>query len=264
MKLTIATVVFNAEKTIYRSSQAIKHEISNYENSSNIEYLVIDGNSKDRTLEIIKQTFIGVENLRIISEQDSGIYDAYNKAVNNASGSFIWFVNGDDIIRPGSLKIVMQKIDKHPQHDLLCFSLNRVNNGTGFFKLHLRDTKHPIKLFSPVCHTPAVIFNRKSIIKSKLFDASLSICADFKLIQSIYRVGRVKGFKDCVIDMHLGGVSSQYKTEYIKANEQIFIILSQPEGIVIKAFYCFKIIVKLIRNTTINPILRFIKSSAKL
>lgn len=88
-KISVITVCYNAANTI---EETIKSVLS--QTYSNIEYIIIDGGSKDGTLDIIQKykSFISV----IISEPDKGIYDAMNKGVKHSSGEWINFMNAGD------------------------------------------------------------------------------------------------------------------------------------------------------------------------
>lgn len=89
--VSIITVVYNNKENFIKTLVSVKTQ-----DYSNIEYIVIDGGSTDGTLDVIKQN----ENVinKWISEPDKGIYDAMNKGINLATGDFIWFLNGGDMI----------------------------------------------------------------------------------------------------------------------------------------------------------------------
>ncbi len=90
--LTIITVCLNSEKTIARTIESIKNQTY-----QDFEYIVIDGGSTDNTLNIISRYKKNFSNrLKIISETDSGIYDAMNKGIRKASGKWIHILNSDD------------------------------------------------------------------------------------------------------------------------------------------------------------------------
>jgi GT2 family glycosyltransferase len=91
MKISIITVCRNAENLI---ETAIKSVVS--QTYQNIEYIIIDGDSQDQTKEIISRYsgFIS----KFVSEPDSGVYEAMNKGIHLASGSFIYFLNSDDAL----------------------------------------------------------------------------------------------------------------------------------------------------------------------
>ena len=91
--VSIITVVYNAKNHLAKTIKSVRDQKAFY---PHIEYIVVDGASKDGTLELIHQN----EDLisRWISEPDKGIYDAMNKGLAMASGSFVWFLNAGDLI----------------------------------------------------------------------------------------------------------------------------------------------------------------------
>jgi glycosyltransferase involved in cell wall biosynthesis len=88
-KISIITVVFNGEKVLQRTIDSIL-----YQNFKDIEYIIIDGNSKDRTKEIIEGNKNTIS--KWISEPDNGLYDAMNKGLRIANGEYILFLNAGD------------------------------------------------------------------------------------------------------------------------------------------------------------------------
>ena len=90
MKVSIITSVYNNEKTI---EDAIKSVLS--QTYPNIEYIVVDGASKDNTVSVIKKYEDKISTF--ISERDKGIYDGLNKGVSLATGDVIAFLHSDDI-----------------------------------------------------------------------------------------------------------------------------------------------------------------------
>ena len=90
MKISIITSVYNNEKTI---EDAIKSVLS--QTYPNIEYIVVDGASKDNTVSVIKKYEDKISTF--VSERDKGIYDGLNKGVSLATGDVIAFLHSDDI-----------------------------------------------------------------------------------------------------------------------------------------------------------------------
>ena len=88
MKISIITVSFNSAKTIRQTIESVLAQ-----DYDDLEYIVIDGASKDGTVEILKS--FG-NKITFISEPDKGIYDALNKGVKMASGEIIGTIGGDD------------------------------------------------------------------------------------------------------------------------------------------------------------------------
>ena len=91
--ITIITVVKNAEQTIEKSIQSVLKQ-----KYDNIEYIVLDGGSTDKTSEIIKKYQKKID--KVIIERDKGIWDAMNKGVEIATGDIIGFLNADDFYNP--------------------------------------------------------------------------------------------------------------------------------------------------------------------
>lgn len=104
--VSVITVVYNNVKFIEQCIQSVINQ-----NKNNFEYIVIDGKSNDGTLEIINKykRFIDV----IISEPDSGIFDAMNKGLKKASGKYKLFLNSDDLFfNTNSLSISLEDSNK--------------------------------------------------------------------------------------------------------------------------------------------------------
>ena len=92
MKISIITVCYNSASTIRDTFESVLRQTY-----SDIDYVVIDGNSNDETVSIIKeyeQRFNG--KMRWISESDNGLYDAMNKGIKMAAGDIIGILNADD------------------------------------------------------------------------------------------------------------------------------------------------------------------------
>lgn len=107
MKVSIVTVVKNAEFFIDTCLQSVVNQCYD-----DVEYIVIDGNSSDRTLEVI--SFYS-ENIKIlVSEQDSGMYNALNKGIRMATGEVIGILNADDCFATSKLiSLIVDCFVKH-------------------------------------------------------------------------------------------------------------------------------------------------------
>lgn len=88
--ISIITVVFNGEKHIGRTIESVLGQTY-----KELEYIIIDGKSTDRTLELIGG-YKGIH--KVVSEPDKGLYDAMNKGLKAASGDYVWFLNSGDQI----------------------------------------------------------------------------------------------------------------------------------------------------------------------
>jgi glycosyltransferase involved in cell wall biosynthesis len=99
VRFTIITPTLNREKYV---TEAIESVLA--QEYDDIEHWIIDGGSTDRTLEVVQS----YPHLRVISEPDRGVYDAFNKGLDRATGDAVIFLNSDDILAPGALALAKQ------------------------------------------------------------------------------------------------------------------------------------------------------------
>jgi len=88
--ITIITICYNAQATITRTLESIQAQTY-----TELEYLVIDGASKDATLELVAQL---APRAQVFSERDHGLYDAMNKGLKRATGDYVWYINAGDAL----------------------------------------------------------------------------------------------------------------------------------------------------------------------
>lgn len=117
--ISIITVTYNAALFLEKTMQSVFNQ-----SFRDFEYLIIDGASKDHTLDIIKKYTLKSENhdisLRWISEPDKGLYDAMNKGMNMALGKFLWFINaGDKIYDENTLQTIVNAYKNNPDSDVI-------------------------------------------------------------------------------------------------------------------------------------------------
>ena len=85
LKISIITATFNSEKYLEETIRSVLSQ-----SYQNIEYIIIDGGSTDRTLKIVEKHTGKID--KVVSEHDSGIYDAFNKGIKLATGDIIYFL----------------------------------------------------------------------------------------------------------------------------------------------------------------------------
>lgn len=111
--ISIITPSFNSEKTIHTTIESILKQTY-----SRFEYIIVDGKSTDRTLEIAESYRKEMESrgisYQIISEPDRGIYDAMNKGIRRAKGELVGIINSDDWYEENTLKRVAEVYEKDP------------------------------------------------------------------------------------------------------------------------------------------------------
>lgn len=111
--ISIITPSFNSEKTIHTTIESILKQTY-----SRFEYIIVDGKSTDRTLEIAESYRKEMESrgisYQIISEPDRGIYDAMNKGIRRAKGELVGIINSDDWYEENALQRVAEVYEKDP------------------------------------------------------------------------------------------------------------------------------------------------------
>ena len=156
--VTILTVSFNAEGTIARTIESVMRQTYN-----DIEYIVIDGASRDKTAEIARSYIEEFSRrqgrtMRVISEPDRGMYDALNKGARLAHGEIVGQINADDWYEPYAVQ-TMAELYEQEGYDLAWGSLNVITKAGSFVK-HAR--KGLFWSTSHWCHPAA--FTRRDIL----------------------------------------------------------------------------------------------------
>ena len=206
MQLSIITITYNAEKYLERTIQSIITQ-----SVQDFEYIIIDGKSKDKTLQIVEKHKNRVN--KLVSEPDKGLYDAMNKGLKLAKGDFVWFMNaGDEINDYQAVEKIYRAISD--KTDVLYGDTYFVNNAGEIQGLRSEITPHRLpkdlkwqdmKLGMLVCHQAFIV--RKSIAPLYM-ENNLSADVDWE-IECLKRAKEVK-YLDFVVAKYLtGGVSNQ-------------------------------------------------------
>lgn len=100
--ISIITIVYNGIDTLEKTIQSIAAQTYPH-----IQYIIIDGGSKDGTVDLIGRYAQNIDNW--VSEPDKGLYDAMNKGIDRATGDYLWFINsGDEIASPHTLSQIFK------------------------------------------------------------------------------------------------------------------------------------------------------------
>ncbi|MBB6001959.1 glycosyltransferase family 2 protein [Arcicella rosea] len=207
MKLSIITITYNAEKFLKRTIESILAQ-----SNQDFEYIIIDGKSKDSTLEIAK-VYSERVNL-LVSEPDKGLYDAMNKGLRLASGEFVWFMNAGDEINDSKVVASFMKSLAETNADVFYGDTYFVEENGIIQGLRSEITPHRLprnlkwqdmNLGMLVCHQAFIA--RKSIAPFYL-ENNLSADIDWE-IECLKRAKKVQ-FLDTVVAKYLvGGISNK-------------------------------------------------------
>jgi glycosyltransferase involved in cell wall biosynthesis len=109
MKISIITPSLNQEKFIRQTIESVINQKGDFD----LEYIIIDGQSTDKTIEIIKEYATKDSRIKWVSEPDKSQSNAINKGLKMASGDIISYLNADDIYYPNTLQIICDSFKKH-------------------------------------------------------------------------------------------------------------------------------------------------------
>jgi glycosyltransferase involved in cell wall biosynthesis len=200
-KVSIITVAKNSEKYI---EETIRSVIS--QTYKNKEFIVVDGGSEDRTIDIIKRYESDIN--YFISEPDNGIAEAMNKGIELATGDYVLFLNSDDYLMNDS---VLEKVSSFISEELDIYIFKVLflyeDGRTITSLIHGLGLLTNFKMGS--CHQGQFI-SRRLLLKLGKFDTKLKINFDYDFILRAYKAGA--SFKACneiVSVMRQVGISSR-------------------------------------------------------
>ncbi|MDD2625831.1 MAG: glycosyltransferase family 2 protein [Bacteroidales bacterium] len=232
-KISIITVTYNAEKVLAKTLDSIRKQEYN-----NIESIIVDGASNDRTVDIIKEYSDVVT--KWISEPDKGLYDAMNKGLDMATGDYVWFLNAGDTITKKDIlsyffnqEFVMRDIY---YGDTIIVDENGNKIGGRRLKPKNEISWKSFKWGMLVCHQSVLV---KRTIAPR-YNLDYKIAADYEwVLESFKRARYIKGTHHFISSFLRGGLSQK---NIIRANIERFKIMKQYYGFFIALWYNFLMI----------------------
>ncbi|MGP9688743.1 glycosyltransferase family 2 protein [Psychrobacter sp. AOP22-C1-C5] len=245
--ITIITSTYNVASDLHWTIDSIRNQ-----SYPNLQWIIVDGNSTDGTIEILKEHDDIIDYW--FSEPDTGIYDAWNKALEYIKGDWVQFIGaGDELYEKHTLEKVANYLkDAYPKYELaygqvmhisekerkeLCVSGGPWEKYRGKWSTYVRPEipDHPS------------IYHHRCLFERYDFDSNFKISADSLFILEVLQTNNEMLFMNIIIDKFVaGGVSDRYEsypiiyTEMKYARE--FLGLKAPYGIRIigKAKYICK------------------------
>lgn len=222
MKISIVTVCFNSKTTIEETLESVKKQTY-----SNYEHIIIDGKSIDGTVEILNQyKLLNPEKVKVISESDTGIYNAMNKGIKMSSGELIVFLNSDDTFNPNALEIINKNYSENTDIIYGNVSWEESFDGKTYIKnLNLKPDNidnYNIEIMSrehldKIKNAHNATFVKTEIMKNNLFDENLKICSDYKFFLTMYKQRKkVSYIPNIITTMKMGGISTTQLENGIK------------------------------------------------
>ena len=204
--VTIITATYNAAEYLPNLARSIREQTY-----GNIEWIVVDGASKDGTLDILRQNEDVIDHW--ISEPDRGIYDAWNKGLGLASGDWICFLGADDFLWSAEvLETMVPRLEAaYPGCRVVYGSLAVVNPGGQMLYTLGEPWAAVRRRFQSVMALPhpGLMHHRSLFSEHGEFDTSYRIAGDYELLLRELRSGDARHLEGVIVaGMTLGGVST--------------------------------------------------------
>ncbi|WP_294319073.1 glycosyltransferase family 2 protein [uncultured Chryseobacterium sp.] len=222
MKISIITACYNREKTISTTIESVVNQ-----NYDNIEYLIIDGNSKDGSINIINRYKSKVD--CIISENDTGIYNAINKGIIRSTGDIIGLLHSDDFFYSKDTISQIANVFKETNADIVYANGMYVeeSNVDKIKRIYKSKPFRGYYIYFGWIPLHTTIFVRKEVFeKYGLYREDFNIASDYEISLRWFRNKNLKKvFLDqWVVKMRLGGKSTDMKQQKLKSSEDLKII----------------------------------------
>lgn len=192
MKISLITITYNSSETLVYTIQSVLNQ-----NYKDVEYIIVDGASKDNTVAIIKQyepLFEG--RLKWISEPDKGLYDAMNKGICMATGNVVGILNSDDFFTSNNiLQNVVEAFNDKPQIDAVYGDIHFVhpdnlNKCVRYYSSKIFK-RNLMKLGFMPAH-PSFYLRRECFERYGLYKTDYKIAADFEFLLRVIYKERIK------------------------------------------------------------------------
>ncbi len=233
-KLTVITVTYNCEDLILATINSVLMQTS----IEDIEYIIIDGDSSDNTVDIAKKN----DGIFVISEPDEGIYDAMNKGVSLATSPYCIFLNAGDVF---ANKFIVNDI-------INIASRNTGNIIIGHHGILGREaicqprlSEKVSKSYMNFCHQAIVM--PRSLLLMYPFNVKYRLASDFDQLMRALKDSDVEYYRKTISYICAGGVSDTQRFRVLR--EWILISGFKPIHLVFGLAYCLAFVKKLMRKS---------------
>lgn len=203
-QLSIVTVCYNDKKMLVKTMESVLNQ-----NDTEFEYIVIDGNSKDGTIDVLNKYKLFFENKNIVfqffSEKDTGIYNAMNKGIRKATGEWILFLNAGDLLWDEKVVSWLKKISIGKENSIIYGDV--VHYSEGYFRYKKADKLESITYQMPFSHQ--AVFMPRELLEREPYDERYKICADYAWLLKMYLQKKKFYYVHRIISIYdLSGISS--------------------------------------------------------
>jgi len=225
MKVTIITVTYNSEECIEQCILSVLNQTY-----TNIEYIIIDGKSKDNTVNIIKKY---AENISYwISETDRGMYDAINKGIEVSSGDIIGLLNSDDLFYSNDVVDSIVNTFQSNQVDSVYGDLEYVfsDNINKVYRIWKgKEFKRSRFLFGWMPAHPTFYVKRDIYMKYGGYENHFYSAADYELMCRYLYKHKMTSFyiPKLIVKMRKGGQSNNNLMMRLRANRRDYLAMKK-------------------------------------
>lgn len=215
-KISIITITYNSAKTV---EETIKSVVS--QNYPNLEYLIIDGGSKDNTLDIVERYRDKIS--FVISEPDKGISDAFNKGIRYSTGEIIGIINSDDLLMAGALNAIAENYE--PEVGVYRGDLFIWNDETDETVLAQSSTEYSLRGFKKrsVCH-PSTFITKAAYNRYGGYKVDFKYMMDEDMLARLYMNGvPFKHIHMALAKFRLGGATSNPYKKKLNELERLYV-----------------------------------------
>ena len=213
MKVSLITACYNSAETIRTCMDSVLSQ-----QGVDWEYIVVDGGSKDGTVDIIKEYSTRSNCFKWISEPDKGMYDAINKGIKMATGDIVGILNADDVLAANDTLAHIAAAFT-PDVDALYADIRFVRTGDSLETLRVAKTvrycsaakwKPWMFRFAAMAPHPSFYVRRECFARLGGYSLDYRICADFELELRYLYLAKLKSvyLPECVVVMRMGGAST--------------------------------------------------------
>lgn len=240
--ISVITVVLNDEKNILRTLKSVKSQ-----KQVNLEHIVVDGKSNDKTLEIVKKN-IFKKNL-IISEKDKNLYDAINKGIKKANGKYIYLLHSGDIFYDENIlnKKIINILEENLDFVFSNIFYYDFDNKQITRKMKYNFFNHHFFKFGlqpPHC---SFLIKKKVIEEINYYSTDYRIAGDFDFLLRLFKQSKIKFNHLDLISIYQskGGISDTSLMKKKEVFNEICEILDNNKISYYKFFFILKIFFKL-------------------
>lgn len=188
-KISIITATYNAEKYLPRLIESLRNQ-----EDKNFEWIVADGASTDKTLEILNA--VDNLNIKITSQEDFGIYDALNRGIKACKGEFYLVMGADDVLYPNGIKdykAAISDVDVVTATVQYGKNISKANRGPAWLSKHFHYVS---------CHAVGSLYRRDLHEKFGFYSRRFPIAADQLFMLTVFRANTKIQVIESFVGMH--------------------------------------------------------------